>query len=117
MLEYLKVKVKSLAAEARIIRLEAKKAKACNRRDLLFGLHEHRIFTVRRAARSSNLAYGFLLGNSYLCMEKDSRTQPAWKDIETLLRKYGSSTGKKLSNHSKHLLEEGKALWQKGGPR
>lgn len=109
MREYLKVKIKSLAAESRIIRLEEKKAKSRRRRDLRFGLYEHRIFTVRRAARAANLAYGFIRGNSYILMEKNSRTQPSWKEISILLKRYAEQN---VHNSAKDLLEEGKSVWR-----
>lgn len=64
---YLKVKNKSLAAEAKIIRKEERKAKARGfhvdfehpNRKLLTGLTEHRKTIVREEQRATLLAYAF----------------------------------------------------------
>ena len=89
MQEYLRVKVKSLAAEARIIRTEERRAKAHKQRDLLQGLQHHRRVIVRQAARSSLLAYGFLRGHEYTTMEKSCKTSPDWGAIEKMIYRYG----------------------------
>lgn len=59
-LPQLRVKVKSLACEAAIIRLEEERAKARVRTETLNGLHWHRKEIVRTAAYETQLAY-FLL--------------------------------------------------------
>ncbi len=92
----LKIKVMSLAAEARIIRAEEKRLKKANRRLIASGktdqmtkedrdaylgkrskvindLHSHRIAVVRPAARHSLLAYGFLRGKKYCEIESKVR--------------------------------------------
>ena len=89
MREYLKIKVKTLTAEARIIRNAEKKAKMRRQTDLLQGLHIHRTFVVRRAARSSHLAYGFLRGVPYRAMEQKGSRSPSWSDIQKLAERYG----------------------------
>lgn len=89
MREYLKVKVKSLAAEARIIQLEERLARARRRRDLVMGLAEHRRVTVRKASRSTHLAYGFLRGRAYHTMERTCRTEPDWGAVQKMIEKYG----------------------------
>lgn len=81
---YLKIKIKSLADEARTIRNEEKKTSGETRA----GLHQHRVIDVRREQRSALLAYGFLRGRDYRVMERTSRTKPDWKRIEKLVRKY-----------------------------
>ncbi len=53
------------------------------------GLYLHRIFDVRKEARATNLAYGFLQGHEYNDIEKISYSQPAWDRIETMILKYG----------------------------
>lgn len=72
---YLKVKIKSLAAEARIIRLEEQRAKRSRQTDLRAGLHHHRTFKVRQAARYAQLAYGYLRGRPYRLVERTTRTR------------------------------------------
>jgi hypothetical protein len=108
---HLKVKVKTLAAEARIIRKEERKALKAGRywkyadapRDphksgramqdayrTYESLHEHRTGIVRSAARINNLAYGFLIGLSYEEMERYAKTEPHWNGIEKLVKRFGS---------------------------
>jgi hypothetical protein len=54
-----RVNIKSLAAEAAIIRTEIRKSKDV---DIKNGLHYHRISKLRPEARLANLAIGFLRG-------------------------------------------------------
>jgi hypothetical protein len=84
---YLKIKIKSLAAEAGIIRKEAKKVRG----DLRHALNEHRKKDVRWEARSSILAYGFLRGRDYFTMEAKCHKDnpPDWVRIEQLVKKFG----------------------------
>ena len=89
MREYLKVKIKSLAAEARIIRLEECRAKARNRKDLVVGLAGHRRGIVRTVSRSTHLAYRFLRGRPYRATERTCRTDPNWDAVQKMIEKYG----------------------------
>lgn len=98
---HLKVKIASLAAEARIIRryenrLLKKLRKIPNWPDegkpdeiRAFGtLRYHRKWDVRREARSSCLAYGFLRGRSYKALEKTCRHSPDWKRVESIINSF-----------------------------
>lgn len=102
MLPYqLTIKIKSLAAEARIIRQHEKKALAharCRKGDeaaqrpfydRYAGLHGHRTGVVRDAARSALLAYGYLRGRSYDQIEGSSKTTPSWPDVDKMVLRYG----------------------------
>ena len=84
---YLKVKIKSLAEEAKIIRAETKKAKHTSIKD---GLYRHRIDVVRVEARSTHLAYGFLRGRGYRQMESVAHSAPDWKRVRKMVEKYGT---------------------------
>ena len=84
---YLKVKVKSLAEEAKIIRREEKRAKLLSIR---IGLREHRIGIVRHEARHSHLAYGFLRGRAYLEIENKASEAPDWAKVRKMVEKFGS---------------------------
>jgi hypothetical protein len=64
---YLKIKIKSLAAEAKIIRLEEGRWPGTS--TVRHGLHEHRIHEVRSEARAALLAYGYLRGRRYAQLE------------------------------------------------
>lgn len=85
--EMLRVKVKSLAEEARIIRLEEKRSSGSLRQELYL----HRIQVVRGASRDAHLAYGFILGRTYEQMESKhtSGKAPNWAAVRTMLKKYG----------------------------
>ena len=83
---YLKVKIKSLAEEAKIIRKETKKAKL---RSIKNGLYYHRIGVVRYEARHTHLAYGFLRGREYHQIEKKAHTAPNWEKVRRMVQKYG----------------------------
>ncbi len=101
--EHLKVKVKSLAAEARIIRHATHKAKRRVRwmkehgdeaehleaeevRDTLI---RHRCVEVRSEARHSLLAYGFLRGTQYQVMERTCHQGPDWERVARLVGSFG----------------------------
>lgn len=98
--EYLKIKVKHLAAEARIIRHEELRVKRRRDRDekLLEGLHYHRVTVVRSASRCTHLAYGFLRNVPYRAMEnaKRTRSKPAWGVVEKMVKKYGQGDQRDL---------------------
>ncbi len=83
---YLKVKVKSLAAEARIIRTEERRNKYFRS-----GLAEHRKTVVRSAARHALLAYGFLRGRKYEEIERTAQTPPNWDRVKKMVKKYGTN--------------------------
>jgi len=87
---YLKVKVKSLAAEARIIRHEEAKARKWKNTTLRVSLAGHRRGIVRSAARHTHLAYGFLRGRPYRTMEAKCAIKPDWKRVQTMVEKYGA---------------------------
>lgn len=84
---YLKVKIKSLAVEAKIIRNEEKRCKSSSLRE---GLYRHRIDVVRKEARHTLLAYGFLRGLSYKDMEPNAKVAPDWNKVRKMVEKYGT---------------------------
>jgi hypothetical protein len=81
---YLKVKIKSLAAEAKIIRTEERRNKRARA-----GLAEHRKHTVRDEARHTLLAYGFIRGRRYTEIEPKCHHYPSWDLIWRMVKKYG----------------------------
>lgn len=98
---YLKVKLVNLADEARTIRrLERARKKAARyakEKNLpwynqacteFWGLKEHRIGIVRREARDSHLAYGFLKGTPYERMEAKCYTQPNWDNAKAIAARF-----------------------------
>ena len=83
----LKIKIKSLAAEASIIRSEEERLRGRARAELV----EHRCKEVRTAARHAQLAYGFLRGRPYHAIEsRSTRNLPDWEEVRRLVRSFGS---------------------------
>ena len=87
---YLKVKIKSLAEEARIIRKETKRARKVSIKN---GLAEHRKGIVRHEARHTCLAYGFLRGLEYRQMEHKAFEAPDWARVKRMIERYGLHRG------------------------
>ena len=88
---FLKIKLKSLAAEARIIRREESRVPPRQRgpRGLHSQLHLHRTGNVRSEARHTLLAYGFLRGVPRHRIEAAPAVSPDWPRVEAMVRKYG----------------------------
>lgn len=107
--ENLRIKIKSLAAEARIIRhrersLRLFKAKGGGKEYRKVGqlserakatwldLRNHRTREVRSETRSSLLAYGYLRGTPYLAMESKCWTKPDWIKIGSMIERFSGKT-------------------------
>lgn len=113
-INHLKVKIKTLTAEAAIIRKEEAKALARPKLSVFkkvdgnWGWHpavtsdeiargvnseytalrEHRVGIVRQAARTNLLAYGFLRGRSYSRMESTTYVAPDFAEVEKVARRF-----------------------------
>jgi hypothetical protein len=87
---YIKVKILSLAAEAKIIRKQEQKARAHGNRYLRVGLADHRRGIVRNEARHAQLAYGFLRGVPYKKMEAKCHPgcEPDFKKVKSSIERY-----------------------------
>jgi hypothetical protein len=96
-LKSLKVKVKSLAAEARIIRQEENKCGP--KMDVVRGsLWNHRTHDVRREQRSSLIAYAFLRRKPYELAERNVKREPDWKRVAEIVAKFGMWSGHTKEN-------------------
>jgi hypothetical protein len=94
---FLKIKIKSLAAEARIIKAEERKVKAA---PFKYGgggggtayreLRNHRILVVREECRLTQIAYGFIRGRTYSQIERPAKPLDymQWGKIEKMVLKY-----------------------------
>ena len=109
-IRFLKIKLKALAAEARIIRREELRTNCSPRIGEVYAtantleraaLHEHRVGAVRREARHTYLAYGFLRGRAYAQLEVTCQKPPDLSAVLRMVRKYGASG----------TLEEGLRDW------
>jgi len=80
--------------EAEVARLEKKLLRARARandttvRGIFWGLRNHRTNEVRKEARSSLIAYGFLRGLRYHQVEQSNKPVD-WDRVEALIKKYG----------------------------
>jgi hypothetical protein len=83
--EMLRVKVKSLAEEARMIRREEQRSHGQIRDEL----RNHRVMPLRTESRAAGLAYGFIRGRTLEQMEAKSEAPPDWDRVRKLLKKYG----------------------------
>lgn len=91
MIEYLRVKIKSLASEARIIRQEELQFPKGQRDNATYhGLHAHRTGIVRDEARASLLAYGYLRGMPYLRMEAKCYLEPDWAKVLKIASRFST---------------------------
>lgn len=88
----LKVKVKHLAEESRIIRNEERK----NYGDTREWLYLHRIGIVRPAARATHIAYAFAKGVPLNRVERypDRIPTEIWKMVAAMVKKYSGKTEK-----------------------
>lgn len=99
---YLRVKIRSLAEEAKIIRSEERKISfevkerhprrtlSTEKDPVFFGLRQHRVEDVRREARASLLAYGLLRGRVYEQIERSCHEMPDISRVRDLVQKYGA---------------------------
>ncbi len=87
---FLKVKIKSLAEESRIIRQEERKSETALRNRL----YQHRTWDVRREARASLLAYGYLRGKPLSVVEsKGKRRSSIDRRAHQIVKKFGNTAG------------------------
>jgi hypothetical protein len=107
---YLKIKIKSLAAEAVIIRKDERKHRTFARKSpahadhhhaLRVGLADHRKTIVRGAARPALLAYGFLRGRKYIALESHCYEEPDWDRVADNILTFSPETRVKLGNMTK----------------
>lgn len=143
MKSYLKVKIKSLAEEATIIRHEERRVKRSlnwwnefqsvtgedsNTKSSIdayqteyYGLHNHRTYEVRNEARSSQLAYAFIQGYAYSRVEDPTKTRKpvATYRVAELALKYGKVNIPPETPYNKRRDEAEKIIraWVEGKAR
>jgi hypothetical protein len=103
---HLKIKILSLAAEARIIREQEQRLCRIARRLRLKqkpttnielahdSIRDHRKFDIRNEQRATLIAYGFLRGRDYKAIEIKADTSPDWERAKALALKYGGQPAK-----------------------
>ena len=83
--EMLRIKLKSLVAEVRIIQTEERRMPQA----LAAEMRLHRRTVIRDASRDTHLALGFLRGRSYGQLEAIHHTDPHWDRVAAMVKKYG----------------------------
>lgn len=83
--EMLKIKIKSLAAETKIIKQQERKTHGPLREEM----YRHRIDVVRKVTRDSLIAYGIIRGRTIEQMEPNRKSEPDWKAIDKMVATYG----------------------------
>ncbi len=93
-LVYLRVKLKSLTAEAKIIRREQRRLsrwKGDEADQTRNGLWYHRKYVVGVEARLTLIAYGYLRGKAYREIEQKAEKAIDWKRVEAMVKKYATT--------------------------
>ncbi len=87
---YIKVKILSLAAEAKIIRKQEQIARQHRDRTRRLGLRKHRTGIVRHEARHALLAYAFLRDTPYKTVEAKchGNSKPDFAKVRISIEKY-----------------------------
>jgi hypothetical protein len=101
-IRFLKVKLKSLAAESRIIRLEETRSRGT----LRCSLREHRVGIVRSEARHTHLAYGYLRGHALAVLEPQVSSIPDWERVRKMVKKYGTAAQLEAFDAWRGVLEQ-----------
>lgn len=104
---FLKMKIKSLAAETRIIHSEERKWPGQS--DMRQSLYHHRKTVVQRESRASQLAYGFLRGRDYKVMESKCHELPDWAKVEDIALRFGKAY------YDQRELKQRFAAWKDAG--
>lgn len=81
----LRVNVKSLAAEAKIIRKEIRRARSPEVKN---GLHSHRMTRLKPESRMAHLALAYVRGVPYKSVETNALTQPLATDLKKKLSRF-----------------------------
>jgi hypothetical protein len=107
-LTFLRIKIKHLALEPELLKLEMRRVRARAHYKALstamqagqntapyedpwlaIELRNHRLMEIRPEARCAQIAYGFLRGRTYRQVEAKSKRTPDWKRIAEIALKYG----------------------------
>ena len=90
---FLKVKIKSLAEEARIIRLEERKANKGKCYYTQSTLREHRVGVVRYEVRHSLLAYQYIRGKTFCSCESKNAdiSKIDWGKVRKIISRFSDS--------------------------
>lgn len=119
---HLKVKIKSLAAEAVIIKREEAKWKQFAYTDpqtnfaakhpMFWSLRQHRLQDVRKECRHATIAYGYLRGRAYKQIEAKCHEAPIWSRVADIVINF--SGYKYATLEDKKKIRENVEAWRLG---
>ena len=92
LLTNLKIKLKALGAESRIIRHEELKRRGKNWAMKGTQFYFHRVGQLRKTIRENHLAYGFLKGRTYRQLEQHPKTSPNWNNVLKHIERFSVSS-------------------------
>lgn len=104
---FLKIKIKSVAAETQMIRKEELKYKRGDH-PLRTQLREHRM-GLRAGQRETYLAYAFLRERPYKALEANPRSAPNWDRVYKMIERYGKPYFEGRNRTIKKLFDDWKA--------
>jgi hypothetical protein len=107
--EILRVKLKCLAEESRILRNEERRTWGILRAEM----QSHRMCAVRREARGACLAYGIIKGLTIDQMEPNRKSEPDWDAINKMVERYGPVTTRFRQVHHASLCTWPPVNWPK----
>lgn len=128
----LKVKILSLEAESKIIRLQEQQVLSNPKKikkdgviqtevdmDKYVSLRNHRIYDIRKEQRSAFLAYGYVRGREYKQIEQPNSSEPDWGRVAEIVKKFVVVDGDLglLSVDAKKQVSDVSTLklWKEGG--
>lgn len=100
----LRVNIKSLAAEAVIIRKQTHSTKNVAIKN---SLYLHRVGPLRTEARHAQLALAAIRGKDYKLIEKNAQSQPNWKKIYQKIERH--TKNEQILTRVKKWCEDSKA--------
>jgi len=114
--EKLKIKIKSLAAEAQMIHHQERKMHGpkWGTSTVRYELRSHRLIALRPDARVAQLAYGFLRGRSYGDLETNARSQPNWEEAGRLVSKFAEPHDASEERLDLRVVLQQFAAWRDG---
>ncbi len=73
--------------------------------EAFWGLQHHRKNTVRKEARDTHIALGFLRGHKYDRMEAFAYTSPRWNNIERMVLKYSEDDPREIKQRFEEWVQ------------
>lgn len=117
---HLKIKILTLADEAKHIKRHEQRWKQVKREGiphpLFFDLQGHRKYEVRPECRCALLAYGFLRGRDYRKIENKCHEPPDWNNVVKIILRFSNIASDKAPAERYLLMKDEIKLWSEKIP-